>query len=38
MRGVGELASHVFGVAISRPTLVKTVRLPTWMIRATARP
>ena len=21
MRGVGELASHVFGVAISRPTL-----------------
>lgn len=23
MRGVGELASHVFGVAISRPTLVK---------------
>ena len=23
VRGVGELASHVFGVAISRPTLVK---------------
>ena len=26
MRGVGELASHVFGVAISRPTLVKDHR------------